>query len=295
MPPVSRLSHVFVALATMAGAVHLAKRRIHLTEDRVSELQRENERIAELEKETARLADEVQRAWRIKDDFLATLSHELRTPLNAMLGWVQLLRVHSDDAPMRQHAIEVLERNARAQVQIVADMLDVSRIITGGMRLALAPLDLAAVVRRSCDSLTATGAAKNVLLRVDVEDLGGEVHGDAPRLQQVVWNLVSNAIKFTPAGGEVSVCMRRQENHAEISVTDTGIGIAPEVMPYIFDRFSQGDSSLTRPFGGLGLGLAIVRHLVELHGGSVHAWSDGRNRGARFVVRLPIHFATRQA
>jgi signal transduction histidine kinase len=289
MVVVSRFSHVFVALATMVGAVHLAKRRLHGSDDRIAELERKDGRIAELEQEAARLTEEAQRAWRIKDDFLATLSHELRTPLNAMLGWVQLLRVHSEDAAMRNHAIEVLERNARAQVQIVADMLDVSRIITGGMRLVLAPLDLAAVVRRSCDSLAQTAAAKKVTLRVDVERLDGEVHGDVTRIQQVVWNLVSNAIKFTPAGGQVTVCVRTHEKQAEISVRDSGIGITPEVLPYVFDRFSQGDSSLTRPFGGLGLGLAIVRHLVELHGGSVHALSGGTNRGATFSVRLPIH------
>ena len=295
MVAVSRLSHVFVALATMAGAVHLAKRRIHTAEGRIAELERQNARIYELEQAAARLADEAQRAWRIKDDFLATLSHELRTPLNAMLGWVQLLRVHSDDADMRTHAIDVLERNARAQVQIVADMLDVSRIITGGMRLTLAPLDLAAVVRSGCDSLAQTAAAKKVALRVDVERLGGDVHGDSTRLQQVVWNLVSNAIKFTPAGGQVTVCVSPHEKHAEISVSDTGIGITPGVLPFVFDRFSQGDSSLTRPYGGLGLGLAIVRHLVELHGGSVHVASEGTNSGARFSIRLPIHSASPSA
>jgi signal transduction histidine kinase len=295
MVGVSRLSHIFVAVATMAGAVHLAKRRIHLAEERIAALERETARIPGLEHEAGRLADEAQRAWRIKDDFLATLSHELRTPLNAMLGWVQLLRVHSDDVAMRTHAIEVLERNARAQVQVVADMLDVSRIITGGMQLTLAPLDLLAVVRRSCDSLAQTAAAKKVALRVELEPLAGDVHGDATRLQQVVWNLVSNAIKFTPAGGQVMVRVRPDERHAEISVADTGIGITPEVLPHVFDRFSQGDSSLTRPFGGLGLGLAIVRHLVELHGGSVHASSAGTNSGATFSVRLPIHSASRQA
>jgi signal transduction histidine kinase len=288
MVAVSRLSHVFVALAAMAGTLRLSKRRIQLADGRLGELERENRRIHELEEEATRLAEEAQRAWRLKDDFLATLSHELRTPLNAMLGWVQLLRVHSDDAAMRKHAIDVLERNARAQVQIVADMLDVSRIITGGMHLKLAPLDLAAVVRRSCDSLAATAAAKNVELRVEVEPLRGEVHADVLRLQQVVWNLVSNALKFTPAGGQVTVRLRPDETHAEITVTDTGIGITPAVLPYVFDRFSQGDSSLTRPFGGLGLGLAIVRHLVELHCGSVHASSGGTNSGALFSVRLPI-------
>ena len=295
MVAVPRFSHVFVALATMAGALRLAKWRTHLTDARIAALERENDRIAGLEQEAARLADEAQRAWRIKDDFLATLSHELRTPLNAMLGWIQLLRVHTDDAAMRAHAIDVLERNARAQVQIVADMLDVSRIITGGMRLTLAPLDLAAVVQRSCDSLAQTAAAKKVALRVDLQRVGGDVHGDVTRLQQVVWNLVSNAIKFTPSGGQVMVRVRPHEKDAEISVTDTGIGITAEVLPYVFDRFSQGDSSLTRPFGGLGLGLAIVRHLVELHGGSVQAASEGSNRGATFSVRLPVQTATHEA
>jgi signal transduction histidine kinase len=292
MVAVSRLSHLFVVLAAMAGAVRLTQRGSQGVKSRLAALERDNRRIPELEHEAARLADEAQRAWRIKDDFLATLSHELRTPLNAMLGWVQLLRVHSDDAAMRTHALDVLERNARAQVQIVADMLDVSRIITGGMRLTVVPLDLAGLVRRSCDSLAATAAAKNVELRVDTDSLRGDVYGDVLRLQQIVWNLVTNAIKFTPAGGQVTVQVRPGHNSdAEITVADTGIGITPEVLPYVFDRFSQGDSSLTRPFGGLGLGLAIVRHLVELHGGSVHASSAGPTKGATFSVRLPIRSA----
>jgi len=285
MMAVPRLSHVVIALFTMAGALRLSRRRVQAAE----------QRIAELERETARLAEEAQRAWRVKDDFLATLSHELRTPLNAMLGWVQLLRLHADDDAMRKHAIDVVERNARAQVQIIADMLDVSRIITGRMRLTFAPVDLESIVRAGCASLAQAAAAKHVELRVDVERIGGEVHGDAPRLQQVVWNLVSNGIKFTPAGGEVAVRVCGDDDHAEISVSDTGIGITPQVLPHVFDRFSQGDSSLTRPFGGLGLGLAIVRHLVELHGGSVRASSGGASRGAAFFVRLPIHSAPLKA
>jgi signal transduction histidine kinase len=293
--PQAWLSPVLLVDGRMAGIwSHEARGgRLSVTVEPFAPLARKV--VGAVEHEAARLAAEVQRAWRIKDDFLATLSHELRTPLNAMLGWVQLLRLHSDDAAMRNHAIEVLERNARAQVQIVADMLDVSRIITGGMRLTLAPLDLSTVVSRSCDSLTDTAAAKNVALLVDTEDLPGEVHGDGTRLQQVVWNLVSNAIKFTPAGGQVAVRVQPNQKYAQISVTDTGIGITPEVLPYVFDRFSQGDSSLTRAFGGLGLGLAIVRHLVELHGGSVHATSGGPSRGAAFFVRLPIHSPQRQA
>jgi signal transduction histidine kinase len=279
MVVVSRLSHVFVAAAALAGGFKLSRRRNHAAD----------ERIAQLEREASRLADEAQRAWRIKDDFLATLSHELRTPLNAMLGWVQLLRIHSDDETMRNHAIDVVERNARTQVQIVADMLDVSRIITGQMRLALSRVDINAVVRDGCDALTATAAAKHVLMRIELGRVRGDVYGDAARLQQVVWNLVSNAIKFTPAGGEVTVRVREDQMYAEIGVLDTGVGVASDVLPYVFDRFRQGDSSLTRPFGGLGLGLAIVRHLVELHGGSVLASSGGPGRGSAFFVRLPLH------
>ncbi len=281
MVAVSRLSYVFVALTSMAAARRLSKRRLAAAD----------ERIAELEQETARLADEAQRAWRIKDDFLATLSHELRTPLNAMLGWVQLLRLHAGDEGMRNHALDVVERNARTQVQIIADMLDVSRIITGRERLVFARVNLAAIVRGGCEVLSATAAAKHVELRIEIEPLRGDVFGDAARLQQVVWNLVSNAIKFTPAAGRVTVRLRQHRRFAEISVSDTGIGIRSEVLPYVFDRFRQGDSSLTRPFGGLGLGLAIVRHLTELHGGSVEASSQGEDCGASFFVRLPIHSA----
>jgi signal transduction histidine kinase len=278
MVVVSRLSRVLLALATVAGALSVARRRTSAAD-----------RIAELERDTARLADEAQRAWRIKDDFLATLSHELRTPLNAMLGWVQLLKLHADDEQMRSHAIEIVERNARTQAQIVADMLDVSRIITGRMRVAFARLDLGTIVAESAEALTATAAAKNVDLRVEIEPVAGDVYGDAARLQQIVWNLVSNGIKFTPPGGRVTVRLHEDGPCAEIGVHDTGVGICPDALPFVFDRFRQEDSSLTRPFGGLGLGLAIVRHLTELHGGSVHASSEGKDRGASFAVRLPIH------
>ena len=281
MVAVSRLSHVFFAAAALAGGVRLSRRRNTAAD----------QRIAELERESSRLAEEAQRAWRIKDDFLATLSHELRTPLNAMLGWIQLLRIHAEDEAMRNHAIDVVERNARTQVQIVADMLDVSKIITGQMQLALSRVELGAIVRSGSETVAATAAAKNVALHIEIDHLRGDVYGDAARLQQVVWNLVSNAIKFTPAGGHVMVQVREDRMYAEVSVRDTGVGVAPEVLPYVFDRFRQGDSSLTRPFGGLGLGLAIVRHLVELHGGSVYASSEGQGCGAAFFVRLPLHSA----
>ena len=281
MVAVPRFVQIAVAMATMAGALALSRRRIAAAD----------QRIAELEDESARLLREVQRSRRLKDDFLATLSHELRTPLNAMLGWVQLVRVHADDHELRDHALEIVERNARTQVQIVADMLDVSRIITGRMRLAFEPVDLGDVVRAGCSSLETTAAAKGVELQIDNQPLRGEVYGDAERLRQVIWNLVSNGIKFTPEGGRVGVRVSQQQCSAEISVSDTGVGIPPDVLPFVFDRFRQADSSLTRPFGGLGLGLALVRHLVELHGGSVRATSEGPDTGATFVVHLPLRVA----
>jgi signal transduction histidine kinase len=266
-----------MVLAAAAGGLHLSRRKVSEAEARV----------AALEADQARLAAEAQQALRVRDDFLATLSHELRTPLNAMLGWVQLLRLHVDDPALRGHAIDVIERNARTQVQLVSDLLDVSRIITGRMRLSVEPIDLEDVVHAGVSPLAEAAAAKGVTLVVASEPLAGLVCGDAARLQQVVWNLVSNAIRFTPRGGAVSVRVRDADG-AEITVTDTGIGIAPEVLPFIFDRFRQADSSATRRYGGLGLGLAIVKHLVELHGGTAEASSAGLHRGATFVVRLPL-------
>jgi signal transduction histidine kinase len=274
----TRLPRIILALAAVAGAVGLLRRG--LGEARA--------RITELEAERTRLASEAETALRLRDDFLATLSHELRTPLNAMLGWVQLLRLHAEEPPLRTHAIDVIERNARTQVQHVADLLDVSKIITGRMKLVFAPVDLDDILHAGVDTLAATAAAREVTLSIETHDLRGVVRGDAGSLRQVVWNLVSNAIKFTPAGGHVRISLRPAGDAAEIVVCDTGVGITADVLPFVFDRFRQADSSLTRRFGGLGLGLAMVRHLVELHGGSVVATSEGRNCGATFSVRLPM-------
>jgi signal transduction histidine kinase len=278
MVSIPRLPRVFLVLAALAGALRLSHRRQRAAEDH----------IAALEAESAWLASEAQRALRMRDDFLATLSHELRTPLNAMLGWVRLLRLHADDPSLRTHAIDVIERNARTQAQLVNDLLDVSRIITGRMHLTFTPVDLASLVAAGVEALTPTATAKHMTLVVEADPIRGTVEGDAARLQQVVWNLVSNAIRFTPHGGRVTVRLRHQNGSAEISVTDSGIGIAADVLPFVFDRFRQGDSSLTRTAGGLGLGLAVVRHLVELHGGTVQAVSEGPNRGSTFYARLPI-------
>jgi signal transduction histidine kinase len=276
MTALPRLPQVFLMLAAVAGGLHLSRRRLTETEARV----------AALEAERARLTAEAQQALRVRDDFLATLSHELRTPLNAMLGWVQLLRLHVDDPALRGHAIDVIERNARTQVQLVSDLLDVSRIITGRMRLNTRPVDLHDVVHAGVGPLADAAVAKGVALVVETEPVHGLICGDPARLQQIVWNLVSNAIRFTPRGGDVRVRIRECDG-AEITVADTGVGITPEVLPFVFDRFRQADSSLTRPYGGLGLGLAIVRHLTELHGGTVEAASEGLQRGATFTVRLP--------
>ncbi len=232
-------------------------------------------------------AEQLAAANRAKEDFLATLSHELRTPLNAMLGWTRLLRMGKLDAAGRSRALETIERNARVQEQLIADILDVSRIVTGRLRLDLRPIELAPVVDAAIETLQPSAAAKGVDLSCTLGRTG-KVLGDPDRLQQVVWNLLSNAIKFTPAGGRVSVALSRDGAAAVISVTDTGEGIPGSLLPYVFDRFTQGDSSVTRMHGGLGLGLSIVRHIVELHGGQVSARSEGAERGATFVVKLPL-------
>jgi PAS domain S-box-containing protein len=232
-------------------------------------------------------AEELAAANRAKEDFLATLSHELRTPLNAMLGWTRLLRMGKLDAPARSRALETIERNAHVQEQLIADILDVSRIVTGRLRLDLRPIELAPVVDAAIETLQPSAAAKGVDLSCTLGRTG-KVLGDPDRLQQVVWNLLSNAIKFTPAGGRVSVALSRAGAAAVIAVTDTGEGIPGSLLPYVFDRFTQGDSSVTRMHGGLGLGLSIVRHIVELHGGQVSAHSDGPGHGATFWVKLPL-------
>jgi signal transduction histidine kinase len=245
------------------------------------------ERVEALEAQSREAKARAAEASRLKDEFLATLSHELRTPLNAMIGWIQMLRLHQDDVALRERALEVIERNARMQTQVVADLLDVSRIIRGKLRLRRARVDLAAVVQAGCESLRPSIAARNLRLAIDVAPMLCVVHGDADRLQQVVWNLVSNASKFTAPGGRIDVRVNMSGSSASITVSDNGMGIDPAFVPYVFDRFRQEDSTITRAHGGLGLGLAIVRHLVELHGGSVDASSGGEGKGATFTVRIP--------
>jgi PAS domain S-box-containing protein len=240
-----------------------------------------------LEDDLRRRADELAAANRAKEEFLATLSHELRTPLNAMLGWTRLLRMGKLDRAGMARALETIERNAHLQEQLIADILDVSRIVTGKLRLELRPMELPPILEAAIDAVRPAADAKSIQLLADVTGTG-TVMADPDRLQQVIWNLLTNAIKFTAAGGEIRLSLGRIGPNAVVTVTDTGEGIAPELLPYIFDRFTQGDASVTRPHGGLGLGLSIVRHIVELHGGKVQAWSDGPGRGASFSVFLPI-------
>jgi signal transduction histidine kinase len=228
-----------------------------------------------------------ENASRAKDEFLSTLSHELRTPLNAIVGWSSLLS--SGTIPPNQvgRAVETIERNARVQARLIDDMLDLSRIEQGKLVLSVGPLELSRIVEAALDAVRPAADAKGVRLQ-PVLDSNATVVGDTDRLQQVVWNLLSNAIKFTPRGGHVHVRLHRDHSHVEVIVSDTGQGIEPEFLPYVFDRFRQADGGFTRKAGGLGLGLAIVRSLVELHGGSVVATSDGKDRGATFVVQLPV-------
>ena len=222
----------------------------------------------------------------LKDDFLATMSHELRTPLNAVLGWAMLLREKRATAAMAERGIEAIERNARIQARLIEDVLDVSRIVSGKLELDLSAVEVASAVRAAVDVVRAAADAKKVHLHVDVEDVC-VISADPTRLQQVVWNLVSNAVKFTPEGGRVDVSVRASGGRAVLEVRDTGAEIPPEFLPRVFDRFRQLDGSTTRRHGGLGLGLAIARQLVELHGGTLVAKSDGLGTGATFTVDLP--------
>ena len=229
-----------------------------------------------------------ERASRMKDEFLATLSHELRTPLNAVLGWAHILRIGKLRGDELMQGLDTIERNARVQAQIIEDLLDMSRIISGKVRLDVEQIDLPAVLNESIDTVRAAAEAKGIRLQAVVDPRAGPISGDADRLQQVFWNLLNNAIKFTPTGGQVQVLLERVNSRIEVSVIDTGEGIAPEFLPYVFDRFQQGDASTTRRHGGLGLGLAIVKQLVELHGGSVRVKSSGIGKGTTFTVHLPL-------
>jgi len=245
----------------------------------------ERERLLMREQEARREAEE---ASRLKDEFLATVSHELRTPLTAIIGWSSLLRSGRLDDITSANALETIVRNGKAQSQLIEDLMDVSRVITGKLRLDVHPVKLISVIETAVDAVRLAADAKGIRLQTLLDPSAGPISGDSARLQQMIWNLLSNAIKFTPKGGRVQLRLERVNSHIEIVVSDTGQGISPEFLPYVFDRFRQADAATTRRHGGLGLGLAIVRHLVELHGGTVHVDSPGEGQGATFTVSLPL-------
>lgn len=252
------------------------------------ERKRAEEKLAHLlVRERAARAD-AEKANRLKDEFLATLSHELRTPLNAVLGWSRMLKSGRLDDESSLHAIEVIERNAWAQKQIIEDILDVSRVITGKLQLHLAPVDLVSVVNAALDAVRPALEAKDIRVETDYQKDLKVMAGDGDRLQQVVWNLLSNASKFTPVGGKVGIRVSQDRKYSQIQVSDTGPGIGPEFLPHVFERFRQADGSTTRTHGGLGLGLAIVRHLVELHGGFIAVENVASGSGAVFTIKLPL-------
>lgn len=285
-------SYIIVPLAAHGrafGALTLAtagSRRVYSEED--FRFAQDIAFRAALAVDNARAYNEAQTANRLKDEFLATLSHELRTPLNAIVGYSRLLQTGMLSKGQRPKALMTVERNAAALTKIVEDILDVSRIISGKVRLNIQPVDLPQVVTAAVDTVLPAADAKQIRVQTMLDPHAAPVSGDPDRLQQIIWNLISNAVKFTPKKGIIQVRLERVNSHVDITVSDTGIGIAPEFLPHMFERFRQADSATTREYGGIGLGLAIARHLVELHGGTIHAFSNGRDQGATFRVSLPL-------
>ena len=279
----------------LGALVDAFNRMLERIQTREAELSRTNEELRReiverrrAEQERAHMLVREREANRIKDEFLATLSHELRTPLNAILGWTKLVRAHAVPPDALDHALEKVERNAHVQSRLVEDLLEISRITTGKLRLEHRPFDLVAVTNTALDSIRATAQARGITIVRDYEAPSLPTGGDPDRLQQVIWNLLSNAVKFTPSGGTVTISLSRSGATDRLVVRDTGIGIDASFLPDVFDTFRQADASTTRMHGGLGLGLSIVKRLVELHGGQVEATSEGKGRGATFTVTLPV-------
>jgi PAS domain S-box-containing protein len=279
-----RASPMFSAQGELLG-------HVGTVEDITDRKQAEEARAQIIREQVAR--KEAEAANRMKDEFLATLSHELRTPLNSVLGWARLLRTRSFDQATIARALETIERNAQSQAQMIEDILDVSRIIRGKLQLNLRPFNLIPVVEAAIDAVRPAVEAKSLQLESCLDRWSERVVGDPDRLQQIVWNLLTNAIKFTPEGGKIEIKSSHNGSYAQIQIVDTGIGIKKEFLPYVFDRFRQADSTTTRSHGGLGLGLAIVHHLVELHHGRVYADSEGEGKGSTFTVELPLYQGTR--
>ncbi|EKF00983.1 MULTISPECIES: response regulator [unclassified Tolypothrix] len=286
---------VFDRLGTLTGAVFILS---DITERKQAEvlLQEQNERLNRLMVSLQQQTEQAQQANRIKDEFLAVLSHELRSPLNPILGWTKILQTSQQDVAKTQYALATIERNAKLQAQLIEDLLNVSRILQGKLSLNKVPVSLSLIIKAALETVRLAAEAKSIQIQTVFEPNLGQVLGDSGRLQQVVCNLLSNAIKFTSQGGRVEVRLERMKNevdthpleYTQITVSDTGMGISSDFLPYVFDYFRQADGTTTRRFGGLGLGLAIVRHLVELHGGTVQAASKGVGQGATFTVKFPL-------
>src|SRR4030095_11818061 len=264
--------------------------RLHVEEQSkyILELQRSEEAREQLLLRAERARADAEAANRIKDEFLATLSHELRTPLTSLLGWANVLIEPDRDDALLEQGLDAINRNARVQVQLIDDLLDVSRIVSGKLHLNVRPLDASQVIQAAISVVQPAADAKAISLEYWAEPGLGAISADPARFQQIIWNLLSNAVKFTPRGGSVQVRLEKDGPSAKVTVKDSGLGIDPEFLPRVFDRFRQADSSTTRNFGGLGLGLAIVRHLVELHGGTVWAESEGTGKGAIFLAMFPL-------
>lgn len=296
LPSLADLEHLNAALeqevATRARAEEAVRAfnaeleaRVQARTEELHTLNAENERLLVSER-TAR--SEAERVSRLKDEFLATLSHELRTPLNAIYGWAQVLRGGAANPDDLEQGLSTIERNARAQKQIIDDLLDMSAIISGKLRMDVQRIDLAPVVEAVVETMRPAANAKGIRLQTTLDPQARSISGDPNRLQQIFWNLLTNAIKFTPRDGRVQVLLENADSHLEVSVIDSGEGISAEFLPHVFERFRQQDASMSRRHGGLGLGLSIVRHLVELHGGTVRVMSGGSGQGATFVVALPL-------
>jgi PAS domain S-box-containing protein len=278
-------ARLFQGLQRELDARTAAEEALRISEGRLKQVVMEREQLLQSERYAR---SEAERLSHMKDEFLATLSHELRTPLNAIQGWATLLRQREVTAEDRVRGLEAIERNVRAQAQIVSDLLDMSRIISGKIHLEVQPISLHEIIHNAIDAVRASADAKKLRIHTLLDSSVGFVRGDPSRLQQILWNLLTNAVKFTPAGGRIQVVLERVNSHVEVVVEDTGIGITADFLPFVFERFRQADAAMTRRHGGLGIGLSIVKTLVELHGGSVRVKSAGANQGTTFVIALPV-------
>ena len=281
----SRIVETHELAQGLREAAAILEQRLHERDQAQAEADRHRTALLDREKSARRTAEALNRA---KDEFIATVSHELRTPLNAIFGWVSLLRLGTLSHERQTHALDVIERNTRAQAQLVEDLLDMSRVIQGNVRLGMEPLDLAVVLDSAIESLKPTADARRMTIVSETPRGIAFVSGDQGRLQQVIWNILSNALKFTPPGGRIDARVAAEGADAVVRISDTGEGIAPEFLPHVFDRFRQENAAVTRTHSGLGLGLSLVRHLVELHGGTIAATSEGKGHGATFTMRLPL-------